>query len=52
MDQAAAHLLDLSQELDISLLDQVVAIAFDGNHPKRNAANEFLVSIKGIYTQN
>ena len=50
MEQAAAHLLDLTQELDISLLDQIVAIAFDGHHPKRIAANEFLVSIKGIYT--
>lgn len=47
MEQAAAHLLDLTQELDISLLDQIVTIAFDGQHPKRSAANEFLVNIKG-----
>ena len=50
MDQAAAHLLDLNQELDVSLLDQIITIAFDGQHPKRSAANEFLVSIKGIWT--
>lgn len=52
MEKAAAHLLDFSQELDITLLDQIVTIAFDGHHPRRSAANEFLVSIKGISHKN
>ena len=46
MDEAARHLLDMSQPLDVSLLDQIVAIAFDGLHAKRSAANEFLVMLK------
>ena len=46
MDAAAAHLLDFSKEFDISLLDQIVTIAYDGLHPKRSSANEFLIMIK------
>ena len=46
MDAAAQHLLDFSKEFDISLLDQIVAIAFDGSHPQRANANEFLVMLK------
>jgi exportin-1 len=46
MDAAAAHLLDFSKPFDSSLLDQIVAIAMDGLHPQRPAANEFLVRMK------
>lgn len=46
MDAAAAHLLNFSAPLDCSLLEQLVAIAMDGSHPQRAAANEFLVKIK------
>lgn len=46
MDVAAAHLLDLSKELDISLLDQIMLIAMDGSHPQRSNANDFLVKMK------
>lgn len=46
MEAAAAHLLDFSKELDIKLLDQIVAIAFDPSHRQRAAANEFLVRMK------
>lgn len=46
MDEAAAHLLDFSKPLDIALLEQVVAIAFDSNHAMRGKANEFLVKMK------
>lgn len=46
MDAAAAHLLNLSQPFDCSLLDQIVLIAMDGSHPQRAAANEFLVRMK------
>lgn len=46
MDAAVAHLLDFSKEFDITLLDQIVDIAFNSSHPRRAAANEFLVQIK------
>lgn len=46
MEAAVAHLLNFSQPFDCSLLDQIVAIAMDGAHPQRSAANEFLVRIK------
>jgi hypothetical protein len=46
MDAAAQHLLDFSKDFDISLLDQIVAIAFDGSHPQRANANEFLIMLK------
>lgn len=46
MDAAAAHLLDFSQPLDITLLDQIVAIAYDSAHVMRAQANEFLVKMK------
>jgi hypothetical protein len=46
MDQAAAHLLNFSQPFDCSLLDQIILIAMDSNHPQRAAANEFLVRMK------
>ena len=46
MDAAAAHLLDFSKPLDITLLEQVVTIAFDASHPMRAKANEFLVKMK------
>jgi exportin-1 len=46
MDAAVAHLLDFSKEFDITLLNQIVEIAFNPAHPQRAAANEFLVQIK------
>ena len=46
MEQTEAHLLDFSKEFDIDLLDQIVAIAYDGAHPNRSAANDFLVKMK------
>lgn len=46
MEAAAAHLLDFSQEFDIKLLEQIIAIAYDANHRQRAAANEFLVRMK------
>ncbi len=46
MEAAAAHLLNFSQPFDCSLLEQIVMIAMDGNHPQRAAANEFLVRMK------
>jgi exportin-1 len=46
MDQAAAHLLDFNQPLDITLLEQIVEIAYDSGHPMRSKANEFLVKMK------
>ncbi|RYG63928.1 hypothetical protein EON64_14990, partial [archaeon] len=46
MEAAAAHLLNFSQPFDCELLEQLVAIAMDSNHPQRSAANEFLVKIK------
>ncbi len=42
MEQAAAHLLDFSQPFDVTLLDQIVAIANEGTHPNRAGADEFL----------
>jgi exportin-1 len=47
MDVAASHLLDFSKEFDITLLDQIVIIAFDGSHPQRSNANDFLVRMQG-----
>lgn len=46
MELAAKHLLDFGIPFDVSLLDQIVAIAMDGAHPQRTKANEFLVLIK------
>lgn len=46
MEAAAAHLLNFSQPFDCELLEQIVAIAMDGSHPQRPAANEFLVKMK------
>lgn len=46
MEAAAAHLLNFSQPFDCTLLDQIVLIAMDSNHPQRAAANEFLVRMK------
>jgi exportin-1 len=46
MDAAAAHILDLTKELDVTLIDQIVAIALDPAHPQRANANEFLVRMK------
>jgi hypothetical protein len=46
MDAAAAHLLDFSKPFDITLLEQIVAIAFEANHPMQSKACEFLVKIK------
>jgi exportin-1 len=46
MDAAAAHILDLTQELDVTLLDQIVLIALDGSHAQRANANDFLVRMK------
>jgi exportin-1 len=46
MDAAAAHLLNFSQPFDCTLLDQLVLIAMNSNHPQRAAANEFLVRMK------
>lgn len=46
METAAAHLLNFEQPFDCALLDQIVAIAMDGSHPQRAAANEFLVRMK------
>ena len=46
MDAAAAHLLDFSKPFDISLLEQIIAIAYDSNHAMRGKANEFLIKIK------
>jgi hypothetical protein len=40
MEAAAAHLLDFTKDFDVTLLDQIVAIAYDGLHPSRQAANE------------
>ena len=42
MDEAAAHLLDFSQPFDVTLLDQIVAIANEASHPNRSGADEFL----------
>lgn len=39
-------MLDETKELDISLLDQIVTIAFDSKHAQRSAANTFLVKMK------
>jgi exportin-1 len=46
MEAAEAHLLNFSVPFDCSLLDQIVAIAMDGKHPQRGAANDFLVRMK------
>ncbi len=46
MDKAVAHLLDFSKEFDITLLDQIIDIAYASSHSQRAAANEFLVQIK------
>ena len=46
METAAAHLLDFSKPFDITLLEQIVVIAFDAAHPMRSKANEFLVKMK------
>lgn len=42
MDEAAAHLLDFSKSFDVTLLDQIVAIANEASHPNRAGADEFL----------
>lgn len=34
MEAAAAKLMDFSQPMDVTLLDQVVTTAFDASHPQ------------------
>jgi exportin-1 len=46
MEAAAAHLLDFSKPFDVTLLDQICAIAMDGLHPQRPAASQFLCTLK------
>ena len=46
MDFAETHLLDFSKDFDVTLLDQIILIAYDGKHPNRSAANDFLVRMK------
>jgi exportin-1 len=46
MDAAASHLLDFSKPFDTSLLDQLVAIAYDGANTNRKAAEDFLIRMR------
>lgn len=45
MEAAAAHILDLTQDLDITLVDQIIQIAYEGTHPKQKAMSEFMVML-------
>lgn len=46
MDAAASHLLDFSKPFDTALLDQLVAIAYDGSNSNRKAAEDFLIRMR------
>ena len=46
MDKAEAAILDFSKPFQCDLLDQIVTIANDGNHPNRANADAFLVKLK------
>lgn len=46
MEAAGAKLMDFSQPMDVTLLDQVVTTAFDASHPQRNDANILLMRMK------
>jgi len=46
MEAAMHRICDLSQEMDVHLLDNIVATAYDPMNPQRASANNVLMALK------
>jgi exportin-1 len=46
MESALQRICDLSQEMDVPLLDKIVNMAYDPVNPQRSSANKILMTLK------